>query len=131
MNRYPLWKYVVMAVALAIGLLYTLPNFYGEAPAVQVLSGKATVKLDSSTLSQVEAALDANRIKPDDVTFDNGATNANIRVRVKDTDTQLHVKDALQKALNPDQSDPQFIVETDAGKRAAHKPSALTKADDE
>jgi preprotein translocase subunit SecD len=110
MNRYPLWKYVVMAVALAIGLLYTLPNFYGEAPAVQVLSGKATVKLDSSTLSQVEAALAANGIKPDDVTFDNGATNANIRVRVKDTDTQLHVKDALQKALNPDQSDPQFIV---------------------
>ncbi|CAN7222042.1 protein translocase subunit SecD [Trinickia sp. LjRoot230] len=110
MNRYPLWKYVVMAVALAIGLLYTLPNFYGEAPAVQVLSGKATVKLDSTTLSQVEAALAANQIKPDDVTFDNGATNANIRVRVKDTDTQLHVKDALQKALNPDPADPQYIV---------------------
>ncbi|WP_349817520.1 hypothetical protein, partial [Burkholderia contaminans] len=33
MNRYPLWKYVVMVVALAIGLLYTLPNFFGEAPA--------------------------------------------------------------------------------------------------
>ncbi len=110
MNRYPLWKYVVMAVALAIGLLYTLPNFYGEAPAVQVLSGKATVKLDSATLSEVETALAANQIKPDDITFENGAANANIRVRLKDTDTQLHVKDVLQKALNPDQTDPQYIV---------------------
>jgi preprotein translocase subunit SecD len=110
MNRYPLWKYVVMAVALAIGLLYTLPNFYGEAPAVQVLSGKATVKLDSSTFAQVEAALAANQIKPDDITVDTASANANIRVRLKDTDTQLRVKDVLQKALNPDPNDPQFVV---------------------
>ncbi|RKP51056.1 protein translocase subunit SecD [Trinickia fusca] len=110
MNRYPLWKYVVMVVALAIGLLYTLPNFYGEAPAVQVLSGKATVKLDSSTLSSVEAALAANQIQPDDITFDSASANANIRVRLKDTDTQLHVKDLLQKTLNPDQADPQYVV---------------------
>ncbi|HTH77323.1 MAG TPA: protein translocase subunit SecD [Trinickia sp.] len=110
MNRYPLWKYVVMAVALAIGLLYTLPNFFGEAPAVQVLSGKATVKLDTSTLTEVEAALTANKITPDDVTYDSAAANANIRVRLKDTDTQLRVKDVLQKALNPDPNDPQFVV---------------------
>ena len=110
MNRYPLWKYVVMAVALAIGLLYTLPNFYGEAPAVQVLSGKATIRLDSSTLTEVESALAADNIKPDDITFDNSQANANIRVRVKDPDTQLRVKDLLQKALNPDPTDPQFIV---------------------
>ena len=98
MNRYPLWKYVVMVVALAIGFLYTLPNFFGEAPAVQVSSGKATVKLDPATLSQVEAALAAAQIKPDDVTFENTANNANIRVRLKDTDTQLRVKDLLQKS---------------------------------
>jgi preprotein translocase subunit SecD len=110
MNRYPLWKYVVMAVALAIGLLYTLPNFFGEAPAVQVLSGKATVKLDSSTLDAVEAALAANQIKPDDVTYDVSSANPNIRVRLKDTDTQLHAKDVLQKALSPDPADPQYIV---------------------
>ena len=110
MNRYPLWKYVVMAVALAIGLLYTLPNFYGEAPAVQVLSGKATVKLDTSTLDRVEAALAANRITPDDVTFDVSSANPSIRVRLKDTDTQLHAKDILQKALNPDPSDLQYVV---------------------
>lgn len=110
MNRYPIWKYVVMVVALAIGLLYTLPNFYGEAPAVQVSSGKATVKIDSDTLAQVEAALTAAKIAPDDVTFDNSANNANIRVRLKDTDTQLRAKDLLQKALNSDPSDPQYVV---------------------
>ncbi|MFP3643512.1 protein translocase subunit SecD [Paraburkholderia sp. SIMBA_054] len=110
MNRYPLWKYVVMLVALVIGLVYTLPNFFGEAPAVQVSSGKATVKLDSTTLSQVEAALASSQIKPDDVTFDNSSQNANIRVRLKDTDTQLRVKDLLQKSLNSDPSDPQYIV---------------------
>ncbi|GLZ21861.1 protein translocase subunit SecD [Burkholderia plantarii] len=99
-----------MVVALAIGLLYTLPNFYGEAPAVQVSSGKATVKIDSDTLAQVEAALTAAKIAPDDVTFDNSANNANIRVRLKDTDTQLRAKDLLQKALNSDPSDPQYVV---------------------
>ena len=62
MNRYPLWKYVVMLVALVIGLLYTLPNFFGEAPAVQISSGKATVKLDSRRRSaNVENALASNQ----------------------------------------------------------------------
>ncbi|MDE1183357.1 protein translocase subunit SecD [Paraburkholderia sp.] len=110
MNRYPLWKYVVMLVALAIGLVYTLPNFFGEAPAVQVSSGKATVKLDSSTLSAVEAALTSAQVKPDDITFDTSSSNANIRVRLPDTDTQLRVKDLLQKSLNSDPNDPQYIV---------------------
>ena len=110
MNRYPLWKYAVMLVALVIGLVYTLPNLFGEAPAVQVSSGKATVRLDSTTLAAVEAALAANQIKPDAVTFDNSSNNANIRVRLTDTDTQLRVKDLLQKSLNSDPTDPQFIV---------------------
>jgi len=110
MNRYPLWKHVVMVVALVFGLLYTLPNFFGEAPAVQVSSGKATVKLDNNTLAQVQSALAANRIQADDVTFDNAPTNASIRVRLKDTDTQLRVKDLLQKALNSDPEDPTYVV---------------------
>ncbi|HWT37407.1 MAG TPA: protein translocase subunit SecD, partial [Paraburkholderia sp.] len=125
MNRYPLWKYAVMLVALVIGLVYTLPNLFGEAPAVQVSSGKATVKLDSTTLSQVEAALASSQIKPDDVTFDNSAQNANIRVRLKDTDTQLRVKDLLQKALNSDPSDPQFIVALNLQSASPHWLTAL------
>ena len=110
MNRYPLWKYAVMLVALVIGLVYTLPNFFGEAPAVQVSSGKATVKLDSTTLATIENALAADNVTPDEVTFDNSSLNSNIRVRLKDTDTQLRVKDLLQKTLNSDPSDPQYVV---------------------
>ncbi|PLZ03297.1 protein translocase subunit SecD [Burkholderia sp. WAC0059] len=110
MNRYPLWKYVVMLVALAIGVLYTLPNLFGEAPAVQVTSGKATVQLDAGTLSQIESALAASHIAADDVTFDNASSNANIRVRVADTDTQLRTRDLLQKTLNSDPTDPDYVV---------------------
>ncbi|MEX3591794.1 MAG: protein translocase subunit SecD [Burkholderia sp.] len=110
MNRYPIWKYIVMVVALAIGFLYTLPNFYGEAPAVQVSSGKATVKIGSGTLGQVQSALAVAQVAPDDITLDNSENNANIRVRLKDTDTQLRVKDLLQKVLNSAPSDPQYVV---------------------
>jgi preprotein translocase subunit SecD len=48
MNRYPLWKYATLVVALLVALIYTLPNFFPEAPAVQVSSGKATLKVDAS-----------------------------------------------------------------------------------
>ena len=62
MNRYPLWKYLVIAVALLVGFVYTLPNFFGEVPAVQVSSSKATVKIDDALLAQVEEALKAAKI---------------------------------------------------------------------
>jgi len=57
MNRYPLWTYVLVALAVVLGLLYTLPNFFGEAPAVQVSSAKATLKADAAVLARVEEAL--------------------------------------------------------------------------
>ena len=63
MNRYPIWKYVVIAVAIAFGLIYTLPNFFGESPAVQVSSAKATVKVDTAVLERVEQALSAAKIE--------------------------------------------------------------------
>ena len=62
MNRYPLWTYVLIACALLVGLTYTLPNFFGEAPAVQVSSVKATVKVDSALLARVEDALKAANV---------------------------------------------------------------------
>ena len=58
MNRYPIWKYAIIAIALVFGLIYTLPNFFGESPAVQVSSGKATVKVDTAMLGRVESALE-------------------------------------------------------------------------
>ena len=59
MNRYPWWKYLILAIAVVAGLLYTLPNFFGEAPAVQVSSGKATLKVDAGLVPRVEQALQA------------------------------------------------------------------------
>ena len=78
MNRYPLWKYLLLAFALVVGLLYTLPNFYGEAPAVQVSSGKATLKLDSSIVARVEGALKAAGIQADFVQFDGNSAKARL-----------------------------------------------------
>ena len=106
MNRYAVWKYAIIVVALVVGVLYTLPNFFGEAPAVQVSSGKATVKVDTGTLAKVEATLAAAGLQPDVI----GLDGMSIRARFKDTDTQLKAKDAVQKVLNPDASDPAYIV---------------------
>ena len=106
MNRYPLWKYITVVVALLIGLIYTLPNFFGESPAVQVSSGKATLKVDTKTLERVESTLKAASIESNGTFLD---TNG-VKVRLKDTDTQLKVKDLLEKQFNPDPADPQYVV---------------------
>jgi len=106
MNRYPWWKYLIIAVALFVGLVYTLPNFFGEAPAVQLSSGKATVKLNGDSVAQVEQALKAGGVKADFVEFDGNS----VRARFADTDTQLKAKDVIGKAFNPDEADPHYIV---------------------
>jgi preprotein translocase subunit SecD len=106
MNRYPWWKYAMLAIALLFGLLYTAPNFYGEAPAVQVSSGKATIKLDAAVATRVEQALQQAGLQPDFVQFEGNS----IKARFRDTDTQIKAKDAIAKALNPDPADPSYIV---------------------
>ena len=106
MNRYPLWKYITVVVALLIGFIYTLPNFFGESPAVQVSSAKATLKVDTKTLERVENTLKTASIESSGTFLD---TNG-VKVRLKDPDTQLQVKDLLEKQFNPDPSDPQFVV---------------------
>ncbi|MEI7446030.1 MAG: protein translocase subunit SecD [Burkholderiales bacterium] len=106
MNRYPVWKYVVIAVAIAFGLIYTLPNFFGESPAVQVSSGKATVKVDAGVLARVEQALSGAQVAHTGIQLD----GASIKVRLKDTDTQLKAKDAIVRALVPDPADPPYVV---------------------
>jgi preprotein translocase subunit SecD len=106
MNRYPWWKYAILAIALVVGLVYTLPNFFGEAPAVQISSGKATLKLDGSMSARIEQVLDQAGVHPDFVEFDGNS----VKARFADTDAQLKAKDALVHALNPDASDPSYIV---------------------
>jgi preprotein translocase subunit SecD len=106
MNRYPLWKYALLAVALLVGLLYTVPNFYGEAPAVQVSSGKATVKVEAAMVDRVQQVLAAANLQADFVQLE----GTSVRARFADTDTQLKAKDAISAALNPDPADPRYIV---------------------
>ena len=106
MNRYPWWKYTILAVALLIGLLYTLPNFFGEAPAVQVSSGKATLKLESGIVARLQQAIDAAGLKADFVQFEGTSAKA----RFRNTDDQLKAKEAISKALNPDPANPSYIV---------------------
>jgi preprotein translocase subunit SecD len=106
MNRYPVWKYAILVVALLVAILYTLPNLFGEAPAVQVSSSKAAIKIDSTTITRVQDALKAVGIKPDVVALD----GSSVKVRFGDTDTQLKAKDAIQKILNPEGAEGTYIV---------------------
>ena len=106
MNRYPLWKYIIVAVAVVLGFVYTLPNFFGESPAVQVSSAKATLKVDQKTQASVEEALKVAGIAHSGIQLDfNG-----VKTRFSDTDTQLKARDILEKAFNPDPADPQYVV---------------------
>ena len=106
MNRYPAWKYALLVIALLVGLIYTLPNVFGEAPAVQVSSGKATLKLDASMAPRVQEILTKAELKPDFVQFEGNS----VKARFGDLDAQRKAKDAINAALNPDPANPSYIV---------------------
>jgi preprotein translocase subunit SecD len=106
MNRYPFWKYAIIVIALLIGSVYTLPNFFGEAPAVQISAGKSSVKVDALVQERVEQALKAANLTPEMLSLDNGS----LKVRFDNTDNQLKAKDAIQHALVPDANDPSYVV---------------------
>ena len=112
MNRYPLWKYIAIGIALLFGLVYTLPNFFGESPALQISGAKSTVKVDPALMARVEAILGSAGIKPDNVYFDAGAQSSSVRVRFRPTEAeqQLKGREALERALNPDAADPGYTV---------------------
>jgi preprotein translocase subunit SecD len=106
MNRYPIWKYAIIVVALLVSAIYALPNLFGESPAVQVSAGRSSVRIDAGTVTRVEQALAAQSIQPLRVQLDANS----IKVRFEDTDTQLKARDALEKSLNPDPADPGHVV---------------------
>jgi preprotein translocase subunit SecD len=110
MNRYPLWKYLVIVVALVIGALYTLPNFFGEAPAVQISAGKVTVKIDGNMQERIAEILKSAQIEPKGMQFERIGANGTIKIRLDSTDTQLKAKDVLQKSLNPDNNDQSYVI---------------------
>ena len=98
MNRYPLWKYLLILAALLAGLIYTLPNFYGESPAVQVSPLRISLKADGALLERVEKILEAASIKPEVAALDGNS----VKARFTDTDSQLKAKDILASQLGGD-----------------------------
>jgi preprotein translocase subunit SecD len=120
MNRYPLWKYLFIIVTVVLGALYTLPNFFGEAPAVQVSPAKTTARVDAAVLARVEQALKDAGITPDVIALE----GTSVRARFDTTDTQLKARDAIQRALVPDPSDPSFVI---ALNLASRSPAWLSK----
>ena len=110
MNRYPLWKYLTVLVALVIGVLYTIPTLFGESPAVQVASAKSIVKVDLSTLNQVEDILRRHQIDMDGAYFEQNGPAGTVRIRFNSTDTQLKAKDLLEKELIRNPDDPDYTV---------------------
>ena len=95
MNRYPVWKYLIITVALVLGVVYTIPNFFGESPAVQISPAKATAKVDEALLRQAEQALQKSNIVPDAAFLD--ATG--VKLRFSNPDVQLRAKDVMQSEL--------------------------------
>lgn len=89
MNRYPVWKYAIIVIALLMGAIYTLPNFFGEAPAVQVSSSRATLKIDSTTLVRVEEALKAAAVSANAI----GLEGTSVRARFDSGTEQLKARD--------------------------------------
>lgn len=119
MNRYPVWKYAIIVVVLLVGLIYALPNFFGEAPAVQVSAAKSTVKIDASTQARVQELLKTAGLTPDLLTLDPTA----VRARFATPDDQIKARDTLQQALVPDADDASYTVALNLVSRS---PSWLT-----
>ncbi len=110
MNRYPLWKYLLIVVAIVFGLVYTAPNFFGESPAIQISSVKSTVKIDTQMMGQVERLMNDNGLQTDGLYFDADGMHSTVKVRFADTATQFKAKEILERTLNPDQEDPTYSI---------------------
>jgi preprotein translocase subunit SecD len=110
MNRYPLWKYVMIALVLMLGVIYTIPNFFGESPAVQISSAKATVKLGPQAVAMATDALNKAGVPVENVFYEDLGNNGTVRARFADTDLQFKAKTVLEQALNRDPSDPSYLV---------------------
>jgi preprotein translocase subunit SecD len=110
MNRYPVWKYILIVVAVLLGALFTAPNYFGESPAVQVTSGRSTVKMTSDMAAKVADVLAKEGIANNGIVFDGTGTYASVRARFATPDIQFRAKSVLEKGLNADPADPTYLV---------------------
>ncbi len=99
----------MIIIVVILGIFYTIPNFFGESPAVQISSAKVSLKVDVSMLDQAQKSLQSAQIPYSTVQYEVGA-NPSVRIRFNDTDAQFRARLALEKSLNPDPADPQFII---------------------
>jgi len=123
MNRYPLWKYIVIGVALLIGVIYSIPNFFGEVPAIQIAPARSSLKLDAKLHEKIDAALQKADLLKNQTGFEESTAEGVIRIRFNDTDSQLKAKDIIEKEVNPDLKNPDYIV---ALSLVSNTPKSLT-----
>ena len=95
MNRYPLWKYLLVTAVLALGLLYTLPNFFGDTLAVQISTNRHSLAIDSQTEARVAQALKTAGIADDGMFIADGS----LKVRFIDSQTQMKARSVIESAL--------------------------------
>jgi preprotein translocase subunit SecD len=108
MNRVAWWRLVLMALALGFGLLYTLPNFFGEQPAVQVSTAKATLKVEPSVVQRIEQALSEAAVAHDGIAFETAPTGNTVRAKFANTDLQLKAREVIESSLNKER--PDYVV---------------------
>ncbi|MBO7555400.1 MAG: protein translocase subunit SecD [Neisseriaceae bacterium] len=92
MNRYPLWKYILVVISILVACLYTIPNFFGETPAVQVSTNRQSLNVESLQ-APVSQALQANGISHNGMFVADGS----LKVRFSDEETQLKARDIIEK----------------------------------
>jgi len=110
MNRYPVWKYLMIVIALLLGALYTAPNYFGETPALQVTSGRSTLNITSASTTLVEDALKRAGIAHTGLSLEGSGHTTSVRVRFAGTEQQFKAKLALERELNRDPANPDYIV---------------------
>jgi len=110
MNRYPVWKYILIVIALLLGALYTAPNYFGETPALQVTSGRSTLNITSASTTVVEDALKRAGIPSTGITLEGTGHTTSVRARFAGTEEQFKAKLALERELNRDPANPDYIV---------------------
>lgn len=110
MNRYPLWKYILILVAVLLGLLYTSPNYFVDSPALQITTGKATVRVNSDTAALVAETLKRDGVPAEQVSLEGAGDTSAVLARFTSTDAQFKAKLALERDLNRDQADPDYTV---------------------
>ena len=95
MNRYPLWKYLLIVVLVVLSCLYTIPNFYGETPAVQISTNRQAIQINDALAQKINSALTQAKINTDGQFFDSGS----LKIRFHTEEDQIKARDVIDNSL--------------------------------